>query len=304
MKELIRHIIKEETDQVVGGNSRQDKIRSMIEDIGILNTIKSIGGFDNFKRFVGKDFLDFDYKITLISEIAEEYGDRNGNLILVYYNLDIVLEKEETSLFISRKIYKAFVSPSIDESFVSQMATRFRKSNYDIGDLMRFVFLSDHFYIKENRGVLIKSPVELIAEYKVLFQLKMKNADNMIKLQRGLGQVLFMPPNVAGWPGDRNWIDSTSLLVRVNLPSLFSGKITYTPKDKELPETESIKDKSKLPFLCSMNFEKFESGFKNLSVFDLIIHPTSVEAPSVMNQLNSAEEKAIYFMSLPEFQLH
>ena len=53
-----------------------------------------------------------------------------------------------------------------------------------------------------------------------------------------------------------------------------------------------------------MNFEKFESGFKNSSVFDLIIHPTSVEEPSVMKQLNSAEEKAIYVMSLPEFQLH
>jgi len=216
----------------------------------------------------------------------------------------IILDQEETSVFISRKIYKSFISPNIDEAFVSQMASRFRKSNYDIGDLMRFVFLSDHFYIKENRGVLIKSPVELIVEYKVLFQLRMKNAVNMIKLQRGLGQVLFMPPNVAGWPGDRNWIDSASLLVRVNLPSLFSGKITYTPKDKELPETESIKDKSKLPFLCSMNFEKFESGFKNSSVFDLIIHPTSVEEPSVMKQLNSAEEKAIYVMSLPEFQLH
>ncbi len=96
MKELIRHIIKEETDQVVGENSRQDKIRSMIEDIGILNTIKSVGGFDNFKRYVGKDFLTFDNKITLISEIAEEYGDRNGNLIFVDYNLDIILEKEET----------------------------------------------------------------------------------------------------------------------------------------------------------------------------------------------------------------
>jgi hypothetical protein len=96
MKKLIRHIIKEETDQVVGENSRQDKIRSMIENVGILNTIKSIGGFDNFKRFVGKDFLTFDDKIVLISEIAEEYGDRNGNLIFVDHNLDIILEKEET----------------------------------------------------------------------------------------------------------------------------------------------------------------------------------------------------------------
>lgn len=225
-------------------------------------------------------------------------GNWNGHDII-----RIILEQEEVAHFISRKIYKAFVSPFIDEPFIAEMASRFRKSNYNIGDLMRFVFLSDHFYNQENRGVIIKSPVELIVGYKVLFQLKMKNADNMIKLQRGLGQVLFMPPNVAGWPGDRNWIDSTSLLVRVNLPSLFSGKITYTPKDKELPETESVKDKSKLPFLSSMNFERFISGLKNDSVFDLLITTPGATEPTTLKKIDSIEEKAIYIMSLPEFQL-
>ena len=96
MKELIRHIIKEETDQVVGGNSRKDKVKSMIENVGTLNAIKSVGGFNNFKKIVGKDFLTFDDKITLISEIAEEYGGRNGDLIFPDHNLDMVLEKEET----------------------------------------------------------------------------------------------------------------------------------------------------------------------------------------------------------------
>ena len=96
MKELIRHIIKEETDQVVGENSRQDKVNSMIENVGMLNAIKSVGGFNNFKKIVGKDFLTFDDKITLISEIAEEYGGRRSEIILVDYNLDIILEKHET----------------------------------------------------------------------------------------------------------------------------------------------------------------------------------------------------------------
>ena len=94
MKKLIRHIIKEETDQVVGGNSRQDKVNSMIENVGMLNAIKSVGGFNNFKKIVGKDFLTFDDKITLISEIAEEYGGRRSEIILFDYNLDIILEKE------------------------------------------------------------------------------------------------------------------------------------------------------------------------------------------------------------------
>ena len=96
MKELIRHIIKEETYQVVGGNSRQDKVNSMIENVGMLNAIKSVGWFNNFKKIVGKDFLTFDDKITLISEIAEEYGGRRSEIILVDYNLDIILEKHET----------------------------------------------------------------------------------------------------------------------------------------------------------------------------------------------------------------
>ena len=94
MKKLIRHIIKEETYQVDGGNSRKDKVKSMIENVGTLNAIKSVGGFNNFKKIMGKDFLTFDDKITLISEIAEEYGGRNGDLILPDNNLDMVLEKE------------------------------------------------------------------------------------------------------------------------------------------------------------------------------------------------------------------
>src|ERR1035437_10632760 len=33
-----------------------------------------------------------------------------------------------------------------------------------------------------------------------------------------LGQVLFFPPNVAGWKGGQNWIDSSSLILRLNMP--------------------------------------------------------------------------------------
>ena len=39
-----------------------------------------------------------------------------------------------------------------------------------------------------------------------------------------LGQILFFPPNVAGWPGGRSWIDSSTLMVRLQIPQALVAK--------------------------------------------------------------------------------
>lgn len=50
--------------------------------------------------------------------------------------------------------------------------------------------------------------------------------------QRTLGQVLFAPPNVAGWPGGKSWIDSSSLVLRLRLPQVmtYNEQIMLNPK--------------------------------------------------------------------------
>ncbi len=54
-------------------------------------------------------------------------------------------------------------------------------------------------------------------------------------LQRLLGQLLFYPPNVAGWPGGKNWIDSSSLMLRLRIPQLIfsSDELNIKPKDDD-----------------------------------------------------------------------
>jgi hypothetical protein len=47
-----------------------------------------------------------------------------------------------------------------------------------------------------------------------------------------LGQVLFYPPNVAGWPGGKSWIDSSTLMMRMRLPQLISDKDEMNVKPK------------------------------------------------------------------------
>lgn len=256
-------------------------------------------GKDGYFKFVEKDH-DFGTKT-----VFNKTGNWNGDDIL-----NFILEKKETSIFICTKLYKTFVSPRIDASFVDEMANKFREADYDISVVLRFMLMHDHFYDEKHRGMIIKSPVELIAHYKMLFQLQLKKPNNMIKLQKGLGQVLFLPPNVAGWPGDRNWIDSTTLLLRLNLMYLFEGKINYQLREKEIAETPTEKDKGQTPFYATMNWNTTQLWFgKALGSFDedTIIYDVLINAPiappAQFKRAKSTLEQVRYVMSLPEFQV-
>ena len=153
-------------------------------------------------------------------------GRWNGDDILGF-----LLEDERTAAFISRKIYRWFVNPEVDDAFVATMAQRFFKSGYAIGDLMRYVFSSDHFAQERNLGARIKNPIELLAGLDHLFSIAYELPDQGIALQRALGQVLFYPPSVAGWAEGTAWIDSNSLLLRLRMPSVLlnNGALEWEP---------------------------------------------------------------------------
>ena len=51
--------------------------------------------------------------------------------------------------------------------------------------------------------------------------MEMTNPQVQLLFQKVLGQILFYPPNVAGWPGGRSWIDSSSLMFRLRIPQLI-----------------------------------------------------------------------------------
>ncbi len=143
-------------------------------------------------------------------------GKFNGEDIV-----DIILEQKQTARFISEKIYRYFVNARINDGQVSQMTDVFYESNYDISKLMQFVLKSDWFYDDVNMGVKIKSPIELLVGMMKTLKFEFKAHRPLLGLQKNLGQVLFNPPNVAGWPGDKAWIDNATLLTRLNMPGLL-----------------------------------------------------------------------------------
>ncbi len=140
-----------------------------------------------------------------------------------YEIIDLLVEQKQTAVFITRKIYRYFVNELADESRVSWLADRFYQSGYNIKKLLEDIFTSTWFYDEKNIGTRIKSPVELLAGIRRLLPMQLENDQSQLLFERALGQVLFFPPNVAGWPGGKNWIDSSSLMLRLRVPQILSA---------------------------------------------------------------------------------
>ena len=124
------------------------------------------------------------------------------------------LEWRETAEFIIAKLWKEFVSPEPDRRSVERIAQAFRASKYDLKVALRGLLETNAFWASDNRGTLVKSPVEIVVG--ALRQLDIAPDDTLplAFAVAGMGQNLFAPPNVRGWPGGEVWINSNTLLAR------------------------------------------------------------------------------------------
>ncbi|MBO0357041.1 DUF1800 domain-containing protein [Hymenobacter sp. BT186] len=147
--------------------------------------------------------------------------------------LKIILEQPRTAEFIVTKMYRFFVNDTPNPAHIRPLAQAFFKSNYNISTLVEQLFSADWFYEPANVGTRIKSPIELLAGIKRTMGLQLPDDKPLIVFQKALGQTLFEPPNVAGWPGGRNWIDSSSLLYRLQLPSVLLKNAEFNVALKE-----------------------------------------------------------------------
>ncbi|MCW3462891.1 DUF1800 domain-containing protein [Chitinophaga nivalis] len=180
-------------------------------------------GFDATGQFVFRKGQHDDGLKTFLGK----QGHFDGDDIL-----KILLEEKQTARFITAKIFRFFVDDQPDEERVTQLAANFYQSGYNIQQLLQELFLADWFYDRRYLGNRIKSPVELLTGLRRTIPMAFEQDEVMLVFQRILGQVLFYPPNVAGWPGGRSWIDSSSLMFRLRVPQviLYSQALDVQPK--------------------------------------------------------------------------
>ena len=152
-----------------------------------------------------------------------ETGNFNGEEII-----DIIVKQPGAARFISRHLYNFFVAdepqvpawkdtPPGDPEAIKILEDEYFRSNYDITSMLRVLFNSDFF--KNSRFTKIKSPAETVVGTMRLvgdFTFPKPGFDGLTLNIRYMGQDLLNPPTVEGWHTGREWIDSGTLVERIN----------------------------------------------------------------------------------------
>jgi uncharacterized protein (DUF1800 family) len=129
--------------------------------------------------------------------------------------MDKILAQEATAPFIVKALVTHFVTPTPTDAYVARLAEGFRKSRYELKTLMHDILMSPEFVAPANYRSLIKTPTELmIHTVKAIGDPTLSRA--ILQQAGGMGQTLFDPPSVGGWPQNESWVSSNTMLARAN----------------------------------------------------------------------------------------
>lgn len=246
--------------------------------------------------------------------------------------LDILLKEKQTAKYITQRLYKFIVNEELDKDRVEWLADRFYKNNYEISPLLEDIFTSDWFYDEKNVGAKIKSPIELLVGIRRMLPMKFDKDEVLLLLQRSLGQLLFYPPNVAGWPGGKNWIDSSTLMMRMRIPQMLDDKDEFNVRPKadddqqmgrmdinEDPKAGVNKAMGRLnkPIQVNIDWRLYIKNYESVPREELLAKITGVllqsksrVSPELIKQFsdqtgrdNFVRTATLQVMSTPEYQL-
>jgi len=136
--------------------------------------------------------------------------------------VDIIFSQERASEFLAHKLLRFFLVDSPPRRMVMALALEMRRVDYDMRRTLASLFSAEWFYRRPYVRAQIKSPIEFLTQLMIQLELADVPENLVMHGQRSLGQQLFRPPNVAGWPGGKLWINTDTLLERYNIAGIFA----------------------------------------------------------------------------------
>jgi len=191
-------------------------------------------------------------------EFLGHRGNHNGQDII-----KIICQQQATARFIARHLYNFFVAdeplvpqwpyiPPKDPRAIELLVDAYYESNYNIGHMVSVLFSSEFFKSKECWNSKVKSPAELAVGVLRLTnecshpQREMHNISRQVAF---MGQDLMNPPGVEGWHGGQDWIESGTLVERINFASEHIGN-DETPGVKNIIGNVDTSDPEQLIDSC------------------------------------------------------
>jgi len=196
-----------------------------------------------------------------------ETGRWNGEDVI-----DIICKQPATARFVSRKLYDWFVADETptrtwrlseprDMEAIKALEKAYFDSGYEIKAMLRVIFTSDFFKDEAVHFAKVKSPADVVAgtiraaqatydqpEVAILVAQARNRGEggapaggedgilSAYNEMKYMGMELLQPPTVEGWQMGTDWMNSGSLVDRVNFASRMLG-------DTELPGVKSMVDR-------------------------------------------------------------
>jgi hypothetical protein len=129
--------------------------------------------------------------------------------------VNVILEQPVTGEFMARRLFEHFVHDHPSPATISRLADTFRRSDYNVRELVRAILRSPEFSSEEAYHALVKSPIEYLIGTMKLLGLGDYHRDALGMLGR-MGMVIYNPPDVSGWDWGAGWIGASTLLQRLN----------------------------------------------------------------------------------------
>ena len=145
----------------------------------------------------------------------------------------IIADQDATARFIARHMYHFFVAdePPVpswpytaprDAEAVDALAQAYFDSDHNIGAMLTVLFNSEFFKSEDVRFEKVKGPAEFVTGVLRLtgeFDRPRREILDRYLQTNFMGQMLTNPPSVEGWHQGVEWIETGSLIERINFAS-------------------------------------------------------------------------------------
>ncbi len=131
----------------------------------------------------------------------------------------ILLEQPAAAERVATRLCRTFLGENVaDQKAITALAEGLREHQLDVAFGMSTLLRSQLFFSNPNLDSRVLGPVEFVLGPIRAFELLDPPASTLVLADWAarLGQDLFYPPNVGGWPGGRSWLSTRALIGRAN----------------------------------------------------------------------------------------
>ncbi|MFN8360020.1 MAG: DUF1800 domain-containing protein [Candidatus Kapaibacterium sp.] len=300
-------------NQSMAGNPNENFAREILElfTLGIGNyTEQDI--VEAARAFTGWriEGLTSNFKSSNFDGTSKTFMGKTGNFGADDI-VDIIFQSPACATFFAKRFYKFFVYEVPSDDILTKLAAELTAANFELKPFLKKLLTSAHFFDEQLFGAVIKSPLDAVIGTARLLDVKFK--DNLIAV-RALGALsleLLNPPDVSGWKGYHQWINTSTLPMRQKFTDgmIDGSSLVNTP----VPETKidpvafvksfGVSSAVEVLTVLARYFLPFElSGEQSTALVNDAFggYDWTVDAP---NAKAGIERLLKALMRLPEFQL-